>query len=63
MATVSEDHILDALKNITVPGEDQDLGTLGLISGLVVRDGLVQLSIETTPDKVPEMEEVRQNFQ
>ena len=60
MATVSEDNILDALQHVSVPGETHDVVALGLVSGLVVRDGLVQLSIETTPDKVPEMEEVRQ---
>lgn len=60
MATVSEDKILDALQHVPVPGDTDDVVTLGLVSGLVVRDGLVQLSIETTPDKVPEMEGVRQ---
>ena len=60
MATVTEEQILDALQQVSVPGETHDVAELGLVSGLVVRDGLVQLSIETTPDKVPEMEEFRQ---
>jgi len=60
MSSVSEDQILDALQTVSVPGEKNDVVELGLVSGLAVRDGLVQLSIETTPEKVPEMEEVRQ---
>ena len=60
MSSVTEDQILDVLQKVSVPGETHDLVALGLVSGLAVRDGLVQLSIETTPDKVPEMEEVRQ---
>ena len=58
MSSITEDQVLDILQKVSVPGETNDVVELGLVSGLVVRDGLVQLSIETTPDKVPEMEEV-----
>ena len=57
---VNEDQIRQTLSTIIPEGADQDIVTLGLISGLVVRDGLVQVSIDTTPDRVPEMEVVRQ---
>jgi len=61
MATLSENQILNALKTISVPGSTEDIESSGLISGLAVRDGLVQLSINCTPDKVPEMETFREN--
>ena len=38
MATVTEEQILDALQQISVPGESHDVAELGLVSGLVVRD-------------------------
>ena len=57
---VTEEQILDALQAVQIPGENQSVVALGLISGLAVKDGLVHISIETSPENVPEMEEVRQ---
>ena len=57
---VTEEQILDALQAVQIPGENRSVVALGLISGLAVKDGLVHISIETSPENVPEMEEVRQ---
>ena len=60
MAELSEEHIKIALSEITVPGDRGNIVQSGHLSGIAIKDGLVQISIETTPEKIEEMEEVRQ---
>jgi ATP-binding protein involved in chromosome partitioning len=57
---VNEDQIRDVLSTLIPEGDDQDIVSAGLVSGIAQRDGMIQVSIETTPDRVPEMEQVRQ---
>ena len=60
MSKVTEEQILDTLQSVDVPGKGQSVVSLGLISGIAVKDGLVHVSIETTPENAKEMENVRQ---
>lgn len=59
MATVSEAQVLDALKKISDPGKSEDIVSLGMISGLVVKDGNVGFAIEIDPQRASEYETVR----
>ena len=59
MASVEEEQIIEALKGVPVPGQGADVVSLGLISGLVVKDRMVHLSIDTSAEKAQEMEQVR----
>jgi len=59
MASVTEEQILEALRDVAVPGRGGDVVSLGLLSGLVVKDRMVHLSIDTTADAAAQMEPVR----
>jgi len=59
MAQVTEQQVRQALARIAVPGRDGDVVSLGLISGVVLRDGNVGFSIEIAPDQAKRMEPVR----
>ena len=61
MDQLSEDKIRQVLRQIPVPGQKGDIVSLKLLSGLVVRNGVVHLSIETSPDQLELMEDVRKN--
>ncbi len=60
MAQVTEAEILDRLKSVVEPDSGKDIVTLGMISGLVVKDGNVGFSIEVAPEKGPASEPLRQ---
>ncbi len=59
MTGVSEQDILAALKAIADPDRGQDIVDLGMISGLVVKDGNVGFAIEVDPQRGAEMEPLR----
>lgn len=59
MATVSEDDVAAALASVEVPGAGGDVMSAGIVSGLAVRDGHVQFSLETAPEDAGRMEAVR----
>ena len=59
MARVSEDEVLDALRRVGDPARDGNVVDLGMITGLVVRDGNVMFSIEIEAARAPEMESLR----
>ncbi len=59
MAQVTEAEVLARLKNIVEPDSGQDIVSLGMVSGLVVKDGNVGFSIEVAPDKGPASEPLR----
>ena len=50
MALVTEDKVLAALKSVYDPDKDEDIVSLGMVSGLVVKDGNVGFSIEVEPE-------------
>ncbi|MEI9984657.1 MAG: iron-sulfur cluster assembly protein [Aliidongia sp.] len=59
MARISEQQILEALKRIPDPDKGENIVDLGMISGLVVRDGHVGFSIEVEPARGPHLEPLR----
>jgi ATP-binding protein involved in chromosome partitioning len=56
---VSESQILDALRRIADPERSGDIVTLGMVSGLVIRDGNVSFAIEVEPERGPRLEPLR----
>ena len=59
MDGVSEQHVLHALKGVIDPDRQQDIVTLGMVSGVVVKDGNVGFAIEVDPKKGVAMEPLR----
>ncbi|MDH3913814.1 MAG: Mrp/NBP35 family ATP-binding protein, partial [Rhodospirillales bacterium] len=59
MGQVTEQQILEALKAVVEPERKQDIVSLGMISGLVVKDGNVGFAIEVDPRKGAQMEPLR----
>jgi ATP-binding protein involved in chromosome partitioning len=59
MTGVSEQDVLEALKAIADPDRGQDIVDLGMVSGLVVKDGNVGFAIEVDPQRGAEMEPLR----
>jgi ATP-binding protein involved in chromosome partitioning len=59
MAQVTESQVRDRLKAIVEPDSGKDIVALGMVSGLVVRDGNVGFAIEVSPEKGAAMEPVR----
>ena len=59
MARVSEEQVLQTLKGVVDPDRGQDVVSLGMISGLAVRDGHVGFTIEVDAKRGPGMEPLR----
>jgi ATP-binding protein involved in chromosome partitioning len=59
MPTVTQEQVIAALKAITGPENDQDIVSLGIISGLVVKDGNVGFAIEVDPKRAAQLEPMR----
>lgn len=59
MAQVSEAQVLEALRTVIDPERGKDVVSLGMLSGLVVRDGNVAFSIEVDPKRGAQAEPVR----
>ena len=59
MARVSEQDVFAALKAVTDPDKGQDIVALGMVSGVVVKDGNVGFAIEVDPKRGAEMEPLR----
>ncbi len=59
MADITEATILDALQSVQDPLQKQSLVALDMISGIAIKDGMVQFSIEIDPAKAGEYETVR----
>ncbi|HLB80703.1 MAG TPA: iron-sulfur cluster carrier protein ApbC [Dongiaceae bacterium] len=59
MASVAEQQIIDALRTVAGPDGKGDLVGLGMISGLVVKDGNVGFAIEVDPARGPRLEPLR----
>ena len=59
MARINEQQILEALKTVRDPDRGGDIVALGMISGLVLRDGHVGFSIEVDPARGPHLEPLR----
>ncbi len=59
MADVSEQQVLEALETVVEPDRRRDIVSLGMVSGLVVRDGNVGFAIEVDPRRGAAMEPLR----
>jgi ATP-binding protein involved in chromosome partitioning len=59
MAQVSEQEILEALKGVRDPDRDADIVSLGMVSGLAVKDGNVAFAIEVDTERGDRLEPVR----
>jgi ATP-binding protein involved in chromosome partitioning len=59
MAELSEQQILEALKTVIDPDRKRDLVSLGMISGIAIREGHVGFSIEVDPARGPLLEPLR----
>ncbi|HEX3537503.1 MAG TPA: Mrp/NBP35 family ATP-binding protein, partial [Stellaceae bacterium] len=59
MAEVTEQQILDALRQVRDPDKGSDIVSLGMVSGMVVRQGNVGFAIEVEPERGPRLEPLR----
>jgi len=59
MSEITNDVILDALRNVTDPISGKDLVSAGVIQGLQTRDGNVAFAIEVPAERGAEMEPLR----
>jgi ATP-binding protein involved in chromosome partitioning len=56
---VTEKQVLDALSAVRDPDKGGDIVSLGMVSGIVVRDGNVGFAIEVEPARGPRLEPLR----
>jgi len=59
MAGVSENSVMKALTQVRDPDRGKDIVSLGMVQGLVIRDGNVGFSIEVDAARGPRFEPVR----
>jgi ATP-binding protein involved in chromosome partitioning len=59
MSAVTERQILDALARVQDPDKGNDIVSLEMVSGLVVRDGNVAFAIEVERERGPQLEPLR----
>ncbi|MBL4720989.1 MAG: iron-sulfur cluster carrier protein ApbC, partial [Alphaproteobacteria bacterium] len=60
MSQVTEEQIIDALKSVVEPSSNKDIVSLGMVSGMVVKDGNVGFALEIDPARAEAFEPVRQ---
>src|SRR3954447_9799979 len=56
---VTENMILDALRAVRDPERDGDIVSLGMVTGVVIRDGNVGFAIEVEAERGPRLEPLR----
>jgi ATP-binding protein involved in chromosome partitioning len=56
---VTEEQILGALATIADPDRGADIVSLGMVSGIAIRDGNIAFSIEVEPERGPRLEPLR----
>jgi ATP-binding protein involved in chromosome partitioning len=59
MSAATERQILDALSRVADPDKGADIVSLGMVSGLVIRDGSVAFAIEVDSERGPRLEPLR----
>lgn len=61
MSDVKREGLLEALKTIIHPKSGKNIVELGIVQGLVVKDGVVGFALNIDPDDVNDMEKVRRS--
>ena len=56
---VNEQQIRDALRQVSDPDRKNDIVSLGMVTGLTVKDGHVAFAIEVEPERGPRLEPLR----
>jgi ATP-binding protein involved in chromosome partitioning len=59
MTEVTQDRVLAALRRVSDPDRDDDIVSLGMVSGIQIRDGHVLFTIEVDPQRGPKLEPLR----
>ncbi len=59
MAQVTEQQVLDTLRHVIDADRAKDIVTLGMVSGLQIKDGHVAFAIEVDPERGPKLEPLR----
>ncbi|HLJ63243.1 MAG TPA: iron-sulfur cluster assembly protein, partial [Stellaceae bacterium] len=59
MSGISEAEVRTALKGVIDPDRGQDIVTLGMVSGVSLRDGHVGFTIDVEPERGPKLEPLR----
>src|SRR5205085_11844081 len=59
--SITENQILDALRAVRDPERGGDIVSLGMVSGVVIRDGNVGVAIEVEPERGPRLEPLRKS--
>ena len=59
MAAITEKQIFDVLSTVPDPDRGADIVSLGMVSGMAIRDGNVAFSIEVEPERGPRLEPLR----
>ncbi len=59
MAGITEQQVLEALKGIVDPEMNDDIVSLGMVSGLQVKDGHVAFALEVDAERGPHMDPLR----
>ncbi|WP_207481367.1 iron-sulfur cluster carrier protein ApbC [Arenibaculum pallidiluteum] len=61
MAEITESQILAALRTVIDPDRKADVVSLGMVSGMAIRDGMVQFALEVDPKRGPSLEPLRRS--
>ncbi len=59
MAQVTEEQVIDALSKVVDEEKNQDIVSLGMVTGLQVRQGHVAFAIQVEPERGPRLEPLR----
>jgi len=59
MPSITNEQIIEALKNVKDPDKGEDIVSLGMIQGLKTQDGHVAFAIEVEPERGPNLEPLR----
>jgi len=59
IGAINEQQIREALRQVADPDRKQDIVSLGMVSGLTVKDGHVAFAIEVEPERGPRLEPLR----
>src|SRR5215471_19035610 len=59
MSAVTQERVLAALGQVIDPDRNQDIVSLGMVSGVQLREGHVGFAIEVDPQRGPKLEPLR----